>query len=449
MLMTAAVEAPGSPFKLKVAEAVARIRARNETLRAFITTRTDEALAEASAREREPPRSPLHGVPYSLKDQWDTAGIRTTCGSHRFRDRVPTESGAVHEAFAGAGAILLGKTNLSDLGIAPEATSFVGGATRNPHDLSRTAGGSSGGAAAAVADGMSAFDWGTDIGGSIRMPAAYCGVFGLRLSSATWPIRGMFPKLPAGLTWMCGQGPITRSIAEMRAVLAAAAPILRTGPSRPFELKGVALYTPEVAGAWPTFSADARPRLERASERPLLEAGLPSMVELRNLYSAIWASHFEDLVAADESIELAPALLAVLSAILLRGRFGDRRFHPLTAELLALIALGRFTLFRSRERTMKRVNALRARVEACWDRGLVIAAPVCVFHQPKIGRSTRNLHLISCAVLGNISDATGLAVPFGTFAGSRLPRALQLLGPPGCEDVLLDLGEKIADGRIP
>lgn len=145
------------PFTLDIASAVRRAKERGSLLGTFVTTRFDEALAEAVRRAAEPPRSELHGVPYGLKDEWDTAGLPTTGGSWRHRNRTPTVSHPIHTVLEAAGAVLLGKTNLSDLGLPPEATSWVGGATRNPWDLRRTAGGSSGGAAAAVADGQVAF----------------------------------------------------------------------------------------------------------------------------------------------------------------------------------------------------------------------------------------------------------------------------------------------------
>ena len=248
-------------FDLTVDAAIARINQRNRVLNAFITTRLDEAARDAKARSSEPARSALHGLPYSLKDEWETLGIRTTSGSARYADRISSASSTVHLAFEAAGAVLLGKSNLSDMGMAPEASSWVGGATRNPHDLARTAGGSSGGAAAAVADGMVAFDWGSYIGGSIRMPAAFCGIFGLKLASQTWPITGFFPRIPPALEWMCGQGPLTRTLPQMRAVLAAAAPLVRTGPARPFALKGVQIWAPDELGEWPTYATDVIPSL--------------------------------------------------------------------------------------------------------------------------------------------------------------------------------------------
>jgi amidase len=423
-------------FDTDVAAAVARVREREPLIHAFITTRLEQALADARRLSSEPPRSPLHGVPYSLKDEWETKGLATTSGSARYRARISTESSSVHQAFEAAGAVLIGKSNLSDLGIAPEASSYVGGTTRNPHDLSRTAGGSSGGAAAAVADGMVGFDWGSDIGGSIRMPAAFCGIFGLRLSSQTWPITGFFPEIPASLKPLCGQGPLTRTLEQMKCVLDAALPV-RTGTSRPFTLRGVQLWTPDVLGEWPSFSRDVGPALERVGRGVRTDHGLPGTTYVRNVFHALWASHLEDLLAAD-TVGLWEGLGAVLSAVLLRGRLGDRRIHPSTAELLALIVLGRYTIYRNPQRANQRAQALKARVEAIWDRGELIAMPTCVFSAPRIGRANYYPHLLACTIPGNLADATGLAIPFGRFPNG-LPRSIQLLGPPGSERLLLQV----------
>src|SRR5207245_3173714 len=123
-----------------------------------------------------------HALHCSSTDQFDTCCLPTTGGSWRYRERRPTVDSPIVTALEEAGAVLLGKTNLSDMGLVPEASSWVAGPTRNPFDPTRSAGGSSGGSAAAVAYGFSAFEWGADIGGSIRLPAAFCGILGLRLS---------------------------------------------------------------------------------------------------------------------------------------------------------------------------------------------------------------------------------------------------------------------------
>ena len=242
---------PHTLFPLTVQAAADRFRSRNETLCAFVTTRFEEATREAAACEV----GDLAGGVYTLKDAWDTAGIRTTGGSWRFRDRIPTRSALIHEVLSEKGAVLLGETNLSDLSLCAEASSHVGEATRNPHDPERTSGGSSGGAAAAVREGMTSFDWGSDIGGSIRVPSAFCGVYGMRLSSEAWPVHGFFPAPPPTMEWMNGQGPITSSLAQMRTLLKLLAPRMRTGTVRPFRADGALLYAPKH-GRWPTFVDD-------------------------------------------------------------------------------------------------------------------------------------------------------------------------------------------------
>jgi amidase len=432
--------------RLDVPTAVRRIRLLDPALRAYVTTRLDAALAEHEERTREAPRSALHGLPYGLKDEWDTAGMATTGGSYRHRERVPATSSPVHEVFSRAGAILVGKTSLSDMGLAPESSNYLCGATRNPFDVTRTAGGSSGGAAAAVAAGMQAFDWGTDIGGSIRLPAAFCAVLGMRLSSETWPLVGMFPCPPKGLTWMCGQGPIARTVGEMRSVLEAAAP-LRTGHARTFSARGASIYVPSNLGAWPSFVEDVEPALRAAGLAPVRrERALPSTSFVKKVYSAVWSSHFEEILDCDPTIDLREGVGAILSSVFLRGRGGDMRFHPATAELLLLIVLGRFTIFRDRRRALEGAARVREAFESLWAQGWIVVAPVCVFPPPRVGRTNYNRDILSCTMPGNLSDATGLSVPFGRFADG-LPRGVQLLGPPGSEACLLEIGERLLAPR--
>ncbi len=434
-------------FSLTVAEAVDRIRAVNPTVNAYVSTRLDDAMVEAFAGAVEAPRSSLHGVPFGLKDEWETLCLPTTGGSWRHRDRRSSRDGEVYRTFADAGAVLVGKSNLSDMGLAAEASNYLVGASRNPWDVSRTAGGSSGGAAAAVAAGMQSFDWGTDIGGSIRQPAAFCGVFGLRLSSETWPILASFPSVPATLGWMCGQGPLTRTTAQMRAVLAAAAGRLRIGAACGFHLTGAVVYAPPPLGDWPTFEQDVRPHLEAAFDGGVrTDHGLPDGARMRSVYSAVWASHLEQLVEADPTLTLGTGLLATASALLFRGRLGDRRVHPDCAAILALIALGRVTLYRDGERALREAMAIRDLFSALWARGLIVVSPVSTGPAPVVGRGNRDHARVICWTgPGNLADATGLSIPFGRFG--HLPRALQLMGPPGSEALLLDLADRLIASR--
>jgi Asp-tRNA(Asn)/Glu-tRNA(Gln) amidotransferase A subunit family amidase len=427
------------------AGAVARIGARNPLLNTFVSTRFERAGREHEALLREQPRSALHAVPFSLKDTWDVAGEATTGGSYRYRSRTPATSSPVYEVFRDAGAVLLGKTNLSDLMIYPEASSYVGGVGKNPLDPSRTCGGSSGGAAAAVTDRMVAFDWGSDVGGSIRMPAAYCGVLGMRLSSETWPMVGDFPKLPGSLRWMNGQGPITASFGRMRDVLRIAAPRLRTGNVRPFRLRGAMFYGPDPAatGEWPTFREDVHAALTRAlgGSEVRSDHGLPAPTRAHRIALSMWASHFEDLLASD-TLSLREGLAAVGSSLVFRGRFGDRRIHPHTAGVLSLILLGRLTLFRDPARAERNAQRFREAVGELWDRGYVLVAPTVAWPAPKHGLTFLNPKLQTYAMPGNLADATGLSVPFGRFPGG-MPRSLQILGPPGSEELLVDIGERL------
>jgi Asp-tRNA(Asn)/Glu-tRNA(Gln) amidotransferase A subunit family amidase len=431
-------------FPLTVPDAISRIQAREPQVRAFIHTRLSEARAEHAARAAAPKASVLHGVPFSLKDEWETLCLPTTAGSWRHRRRRSPVDSRVMRVFDEAGAILVGKSNLSDYGLVPESASWVGGPSRNPHDATRTAGGSSGGAAAAIADGMVAFDWGTDIGGSIRIPAAYCGLYGLRLSSETWPVTELFPAPPPALTSMLAQGPMARNLAQISALLDVAAPRIRTGRDRgPFVPREAVLYTVREGGLWPGFAADLAEPLRRALGRVSGSEELPSPGKARWIYNSVWCSHFDELLTVEPELGLWRGLQAVLSAVLFRGRLGDKRFHPATAEVLLQVALGRALLFRDKRAALAAATDYRERFERIWARGGVVVMPVSVWPPPRLGTSNRNPRILECTMPGNLVDATGLAIPWGRFPDG-LPRGVQLLGPPGSERALVALAQKLA-----
>lgn len=437
---------PQPLFPLTASDAVERIRERNPILKAFISERLDDALRDSAVRDQEPPRSALHGVPFSLKDEWETLALPTTGGSWRHRERRSPHDSAVFRAFDQAGGVFLGKTNLSDLGLAPEGSSWVGGITRNPIDPTRTSGGSSGGAAAAVADGMSAFDWGTDIGGSIRYPAGHCGVFGMKLSAETWPLADLFPAVPQALTWLCSQGPITRTLPQLRAVLETVAPSLRTGAVRGgFTAREVVLYVPSKSNQWESFPSDVAAPLTRVIAKPTEEHDLPPMGRTQWIYDGVWCSHLLDLLAADPSLRLTPAIFGVLSAVAFRGLLG-KSFHPATAELLLQIALGRIVYFHTQKRALANAKRIRDSFQRLWDRGALVVMPLCAFPAPWPGWTNYNPRLIECTVPGNLADATALTLPWGHF-NDGLPRAIQLVGPPGSEFDLIELGGKLLETR--
>src|SRR5262249_43164948 len=176
---------------------LARIGTYNPKLNAFITVMREQALAQARELDAEQRagklRGPLHGIPIALKDNIDTAGVRTTAASAVFDDRVPDADAEVTRRLKAAGAVLIGKTNLHEFAMGgTNATSYYG-PVRNPWALDRNPGGSSGGSAAAVAADLCFAALGTDTGGSIRTPASFCGVVGLKPTYGLVSIRGIIP----------------------------------------------------------------------------------------------------------------------------------------------------------------------------------------------------------------------------------------------------------------
>jgi Asp-tRNA(Asn)/Glu-tRNA(Gln) amidotransferase A subunit family amidase len=209
---------------LEVTRAVLdRIERINPTLNAYCTVVADRALRAArvatAAWRRGSRIGPLLGVPVSIKDLTPTKGIRTTLGSTLFEHHVPDIDGLIVQRLGAAGAIVLGKTNTPEFGLGGTTANAVFGVTRNPWNPSLTCGGSSGGAAAAVAAGLGQLAQGSDFGGSLRIPASFCGVVALR------PSPGLIPVLPRDQAWdtLSVQGPITRTVADAAVMLAAVA----------------------------------------------------------------------------------------------------------------------------------------------------------------------------------------------------------------------------------
>ena len=196
-----------------------RIEALQPTVNAFITVTADEAREAARRAEAAvmagAPLGQLHGVPFSVKDLLFTKGVRTTMGSFIFAEQVPGEDAVPVRRLREAGAILIGKTTTPEFGHKPLTDSPLFGVTRNPWDLSRTPGGSSGGAAAAVASGQGPLALGTDGGGSIRIPAACCGIVGLK------PTLGRVPHVHQADLFSTSSdiGPMTRTVADAAACL--------------------------------------------------------------------------------------------------------------------------------------------------------------------------------------------------------------------------------------
>jgi aspartyl-tRNA(Asn)/glutamyl-tRNA(Gln) amidotransferase subunit A len=202
---------------------VSRIESLEPKLNAYITLTAKEALEAARQCDvelaRGQDRGPLHGIPLAVKDLYDTAGIRTTSGSKIQADRVPEEDAASIARLRAAGALIVGKTNLNEFACGVTTTNAHYGDTYNPWDLARTPGGSSGGSGAALAAGLCTIATGTDTGGSIRIPAAFCGIGGLKPTYGRISVRGIMP-----LSWEQDHpGPMTRSVFDVALMLEAMA----------------------------------------------------------------------------------------------------------------------------------------------------------------------------------------------------------------------------------
>jgi len=200
---------------------LAQIERINPRVNAIVTLVAEQAMASAAVADeriaRDGPLGPLHGLPVAHKDLVDTAGIRTTQGSPFYRDTVPTRDALIVTRMRGAGAITIGKTNTPEFGAGSQTFNTVFGATRNPYDLTKTCGGSSGGAAVAVAARMLPIADGTDVGGSLRNPPAFCNVVGLR------PSPGRVPNEATSWSPFSVSGPIARTVADVALFLSAMA----------------------------------------------------------------------------------------------------------------------------------------------------------------------------------------------------------------------------------
>ncbi len=299
---------------------LAQIQRLNPKLNAIVTLLPEQALQQASAADERQARGeeigPLHGLPIAHKDLVLTKGIRTTFGSPLLRDFVPDQDALIVERLRGAGAITIGKTNTPEFGAGSQTYNEVFGATRNPYDLAKTCGGSSGGAAVALACGMIPIADGSDMGGSLRNPASFCNVVGLR------PSPGRVPTWPAQVGWfpLSVDGPMARTVADVALLLSAMAgpdprsPIAISEPGSVFarpldrDFKGVRL-------AW---SRD----LDGLPVDPRVTAALDAQ---RHVFADLGCSVEDkepDFSGADEAFKVWRAWNVEL---LLRGAYQSRR----------------------------------------------------------------------------------------------------------------------------
>ena len=240
-----------------VTDSLRSIAALDPKLKAFITVTTE--MAESQARQADQDladgkdRGPLHGIPVAVKDVFCTQGVRTTCGSKLFADYIPEYDAAVVERLRSAGAVIVGKTNMHELAYGVTSTNPHFGTVRNPWNLDRITGGSSGGSGSAVAAGIVPMAMGSDTGGSIRIPASFCGTVGLKPSFGRVSRYGVLP-LDFSLDHM---GPLTQCVRDAALTLNAIAgfdlrdetssrrPVEAYLPAEPAAIQGLRIGLPE------------------------------------------------------------------------------------------------------------------------------------------------------------------------------------------------------------
>jgi amidase len=276
---------------------LAQIATHNPKLNAVITLDAERAGERAREADEALARGenwgPLHGVPFTLKDAHATAGVRTTTGFPPLADYIPREDGAVAGRLKASGAILIGKTNVPVMLADFQTSNPIFGRTNNPWDTERTPGGSSGGAAAALASGMTPFEVGTDLSASIRLPAHFCGLFGLKTTERRVPLTGLIPGLPGPrpLRIMSTIGPMARSVEDLALLYSLIAgpdgrdtevPPVPVGPAAHTELRDLRIA---VAPTFPGIPVAAEIRAAVAQLATTLsplcrvveEAALPSL----------------------------------------------------------------------------------------------------------------------------------------------------------------------------
>jgi amidase len=441
-----------SPTEL-VRHYLARIAAHDAALGAFITVTPERALAAAARAEAALGRddlSPLHGVPTAIKDLNNTAGVRTTFGSPVMADFVPTVDDAVVTKLAEAGTISLGKTNTPEFGFPCYTDNDVVGPARCPWDVTRHAGGSSGGAAVAVAAGLVPFAQGSDGGGSIRIPAGINGLFGLK------PTRGRISNAPYGgeVTGLGTNGPLTRTVRDAAAMLdAMAGPVL-----------GDPAWAPPLPPG-ETFLGSADRHLGCLRIGRFLESAMPG-VELEPEVAAA----FEDASRLLESLghdveEVPPGLLTpdvlpsfervwALSGTTLPvppERVGELR--PLTRELR-----GR-GLTMSAQAAMESMLALRLfarRFLAATADYDVLLTPVCTMTPRPLGwfeadgdgaeDFERQKRYAAFTALYNVTGQPAVSVPL-YWTDDGLPIGTMLVGRPADESTLLAVSAQLEAAR--
>jgi aspartyl-tRNA(Asn)/glutamyl-tRNA(Gln) amidotransferase subunit A len=402
----------------------------NPALNAFITVTADSALDRARRAEREifrgDYRGPLHGIPIGLKDIIDTAGVRTTAASALFKDRIPTEDAEVARRLRCGGAIILGKQNLHEFAYGGSSMISFFGEIHNPWDTSRVTGGSSGGSAASVAAAFGFAAVGTDTAGSIRLPAAYCGVVGLKPTYGRVSARGVIPLSPS----YDHVGPITNSVYDAALMLQVLSDFKAGDPCAQPSLVARFDQLPanlRIGVPRPFFFDDLHPEVAAAMEK--------AIECFRELHAEIREVRLE--VSTDRRLASAEAY-AYHEPFVARS---PELYQPAT---LARIQSGENISADDALKASGELQASRDAIRKIFDEVDVLLTPTVPIPPPVIADlrehpddlRPQELTMLRNTRPFNVWGIPTISVPCG-FTKNGLPIGLQLAAAPWREDVVL------------
>jgi amidase len=414
---------------------ITRIEEINPKINAVVNLRAEGALAEARALDAELSRGaikgPFHGVPITVKDSIETAGIVTTSGTLGRKNHIPDRDASTVALMRAAGAVVIGKTNVPELCLAFESDNLIFGRTNNPYDVTKTSGGSSGGEAAIIATGGSPLGLGSDAGGSVRLPAHFCGIATIKPTSGRLPKSGHYLP-PGGIADRLWQvGPMARNVEDLICAL----PLLARADGMDASVVPMALRDPlavrlnELRIAFYTNNGVAPPTAEttqtvtRAAkalndEGAIVEEAKPDGVDTP---SVLWC----DLLAPDGGA----GLRALLDSI------GTTRFHPLVHQLLEIIGPRAMSTSQLMD-LLGQWDTLRTRMLPFLKTYDAIVCPVAA--SPAIPHLTsyERLDIFTYTMAYNFTGWPAAVVRFGT-SPEGLPIGIQIVAHPWREDVAL------------
>jgi aspartyl-tRNA(Asn)/glutamyl-tRNA(Gln) amidotransferase subunit A len=387
-------------------------------LNSFITLLETESIAEAEKAERmflqKKEAHILCGIPFSVKDLYDTEGIRTTCGSIILKNHNPKTTAPLVKQLQSYGAILLGKTNMLEFAYGIVHPEY--GQTNNPWDITKTAGGSSGGSAASVAAGLGFFSLGSDTGGSIRIPAAYCGIAGLKPTYGLLSLEGVFPLSPS----LDHAGPLAKSAEDLLVVMDALVPTLHAQPESEGVIVGI-LSPKEMVGV----------------EDDVLAVYSEVLTQLENLN---WCVKEIDLTYFHRTEELVMNIL-LPEAAMIHEKWRSRKmdYAPLTFKQ---IEAGLNHLSLNYLKAKQVVSSVREDINLVLENADLLMMPTVPYPAPAEDPALEEDNEMKFTGIFNVSGHPAVTIQAG-FSKEGLPIGIQLVGKLGDDKGLLEKAIKI------